>query len=183
MYNMRFSIIFVFASLTLAGFAAPNAKRTVAQIEMDLTTITDQAEALSTTTSEFSGSLVEVLTIHADIVNLGSAIDSSTNDVKGTSLPIAEFDGQVILATLLMFQPRIQFALFELGNESAAFKAITEVGRVPTLILQDLQNLQKSADAFLSALTTTEPADLQAQVVNIHNAIDAAFTTAIAAYS
>ncbi|KAF8899457.1 hypothetical protein BD779DRAFT_1465370 [Infundibulicybe gibba] len=187
---MQFSIILIFASLALTGCAAPNAKRTAAQIEAGIAAISAQADALSSATAAFpstGGPLSAVVAIHNDAVSLVSAINAGTNVVETTALPVAESDGQTILAALQALQSKILNVLVQFVDKVAPFETITIVGgtiagRVTALVLQDLENLQKSIDSFLRISTVAEPADLETQVIAIQNNLDAAFTTAIGVY-
>ncbi|KAF8899454.1 hydrophobic surface binding protein [Infundibulicybe gibba] len=184
---MQLSTILVFASFALAGFAAPNAKRTVALIEADIAIISKQAGVLAANTSAFpnaGGSLGAALNIHEDIVNLGFAFNNGLTDIQGTPLPISESDGQTILALATqLLEPSMLNALAEIVDKGNAFQNTPPVGDIPPLILQDMQELQKSTDAFLLALAAAEPADLQAQITAIQTSLDIAFMVIIMAYT
>ncbi|KAF8885353.1 hypothetical protein BD779DRAFT_1673753 [Infundibulicybe gibba] len=82
---MRFSTILAFASLALTGFAAPNAKRTIAQVEADIAKISAQVITLDNATLAFSdtgGTLAQALTIHTDFITIITDINTGITDVK-----------------------------------------------------------------------------------------------------
>ncbi|KAF8899456.1 hypothetical protein BD779DRAFT_1795874 [Infundibulicybe gibba] len=182
---MQFStIILVFASLTLTTFAAPNVKRTVAQIDLDLSAMAEQAFTIARAASVFpdtGGSIAQAMSIHNDAVSLGSIIDSGTNDVEGTPAPVSESDGQTIIRNLQGLGSAIQEAVGGLVNKKAAFQAVatTPIDAIITLLLQDIKNLQTSTDSLMLALTNIEPADLQSQVTNIQMITDTVFSIVI----
>ncbi|KAF8885355.1 hydrophobic surface binding protein [Infundibulicybe gibba] len=178
---MRFSIVFVFASLALTGFAAPNAKRTVAQVEADITKISAQLTTLDNAIKTFgtSKSLLAALAIHSNSVTLGTDIDTGTTDVKATSTPIAEADGQTILADVQALVPKITTTLNDIVAQKANIAALP-IGGIPALVCQDLKNLKASTDAFADALIASAPADLKTAATTLKNTIDAAFAAALA---
>ncbi|KAF8875857.1 hypothetical protein BD779DRAFT_203684 [Infundibulicybe gibba] len=182
---MQFSIIFVFASLALAGFAAPNAKGTVKQVELDIAVISTQLRVLDTATARLSTNpnALSVLAIGADIQNsvrsLKSAIDTGTADVKATQTPVAEPDGQAVFAAVQALMPEIIDTLDQLEQVLIGLP----VPGVSTLIHQDLIDLHTSAGAFATALISAAPTSIKHVANSIKTNIDARFATALAAYS
>ncbi|KAF8891481.1 hydrophobic surface binding protein A-domain-containing protein [Gymnopilus junonius] len=178
---MKFQATFaIVASYVVAALAS-----TVADVETDVQTISTQTTALDNAINAFpntGGSLVSALAIHNDAVSLGSAIDQGTSDVSGAPQPFSETDGSAILTAVQGFEPTILDALTAIVTKKPAFQALP-IGGIPALVLQDLQNLNTSAFNFEAALIAAAPADLVPTATSVKAAVDAAFATAIAAYS
>jgi len=168
-------------SLLAASFATP-VKRTVAQVEADITSISSQVTTLNNDINGFPASgLVGALNIHNAATSLESTLGTGTSDVTSTGT-FSQTDGTTILESVEAFVPTILNALTQITAKQADFAALP-IGGIPALILQDLQTLKTDTDAFGAALTAAAPADLKGNATTITNEIDAGFTTAIAAYS
>ncbi|KAF8960436.1 hydrophobic surface binding protein [Flammula alnicola] len=177
---MKFQSTFaVLVSLVIASYAS-----TVADIETDIASIASQTTTLDNAINAFpatGGSLVNALAIHTDAVNLGTAIDKGTTD-NVTPTPFSESDGSTILSSVQAFEPTILDALTQIVVKKPAFTALP-IGGIPALIKQDLINLNASTFAFEAALIANAPADLVPTATSIKTTVDAAFASAIAAYS
>ncbi|KAF8993608.1 hypothetical protein BDQ17DRAFT_1431585 [Cyathus striatus] len=155
-----FFAIIAFATIALAS--------TVADVESDISSISSQVSVLDnaiTALPNTGASLLNALAIQTDVTNLATAIDKGTTDVNGVSpKPFSEADGNTILAAI------------------AAFQGLP-IGGIPALVRQDLETLNASTSAFENALIASAPTDLKTQAAAIKSVIDAAFSSAIAAYS
>ncbi|KAJ7624910.1 hydrophobic surface binding protein [Roridomyces roridus] len=177
---VQLSRFFFAASLVLASFATPT-KRTVAQVEADIATITTQVNSLNSSINAFPASgLVGALGINTASGNLNTAVQQGTTDGT-TPQPVSEADGTTILNSVQAVQPTILQALTAIATKKAAFAALPIAG-IPALVLQDLQALNTSTVAFAASLIAAAPADLKAKATAIESAIVSAFATAIAAY-
>ncbi|KAJ7121565.1 hydrophobic surface binding protein [Mycena epipterygia] len=170
-------------SVAAVGLAL-SVKRTVAQVESDIATITSQVTTLDNAIEAYpltGGTLLAALTIHSDATTLITTLNTATTDVTSTG-PLAEADGRTILTSVEAIEPIILDALTDIVTKKPAFAALP-IGGIPALILQDLKNLQTATVAFATALVANAPADLVAEATTVEDNITAAFTPAIAAYS
>ncbi|KAJ6571645.1 hydrophobic surface binding protein A-domain-containing protein [Mycena capillaripes] len=178
---VQFSRLFFSLSLVAAAFATP-VKRTVAQVEADIASISSQVTTLDNDIKGFPASgLAGALGIHAAAGTLGSTLNTGTTDVTNTGT-VSEADGATILSSVQAFEPTILDALTQITAKQPNFAALP-IGGIPALVLQDLKNLKTSTDGFSGALIAAAPADLKAQATAIQTAIDAAFSKAITAFS
>ncbi|KAJ6492998.1 hydrophobic surface binding protein [Mycena sanguinolenta] len=178
---VQFTRSFFSLCLIAASFAVPT-KRTVAQVEADIANIATQVTTLDNDIKGFPASgLVGALNINTASGNLETTLTGATTDVKNTG-PVDDADGTTILNAVKVIQPVIIDGLTRISTEKAAFAALPVAG-IPALVLLDLQNLKTDTDAFGAALIAEAPADLKPVATSILSAIDAAFATAIAAYS
>ncbi|KAF7334745.1 Hydrophobic surface binding protein [Mycena sanguinolenta] len=178
---VQFTRLFFSLCLIVASFAVTT-KRTVAQIEADLASISTQVTALDNDVKGFPASgLAGALNINTAATNLESGLNTGTSDVKANG-PLDEADGTTILNDVLAIEPVIIDALTRIAAEEPEFAALPVAG-IPALVLEDLETLKADIDEFVEAIMSTGPADLAGQATSIRNAIDAAFATAIAAFS
>ncbi|KAJ7243178.1 hydrophobic surface binding protein A-domain-containing protein [Mycena haematopus] len=167
--------------LIAASFALP-AKRTVAQIESDIASISTQVTALDNDIKGFPASgLVGALNIHNAAGSLETTLNTGTSDVEANG-PFDEADGTTILNSVQAIEPVILDALSRLATEEPSFAALP-IGGIPALVLADLKTLKADTDAFAAALIAAAPADLKAAATTIQSNIDAGFAAAIAAFS
>ncbi|KAJ7106663.1 hydrophobic surface binding protein A-domain-containing protein [Mycena epipterygia] len=174
-------LLFTF-SLFAASFTTP-VKRTVAQVEADIASISTQVTTLDNAINAFSntgGSLTAALAIHTDATNLEGTLNKGTTDVAATGT-VDEADATTILNSVVAIEPVILNALQGIAAKEPAFAALP-IGGIPALILADLQTLKTNTTSFATALINAAPADLKAEATAISNNITAAFNTAIAAY-
>ncbi|KAJ7027979.1 hydrophobic surface binding protein [Mycena alexandri] len=178
-----FSRLLLSFSLLAVGLASP-VKRTVAQVEADIASISSQVTTLDNAINAFpatGGSLTAALAIHTDATNLETTLNKGTTDVKATGT-VDDADGNTILNSVTAFEPTILDALKGIAAKEPAFAALP-IGGIPALILADLKTLRTDTGAFAQALIAAAPADLKSEATTIANTIDAGFATAIAAYS
>jgi len=172
-----------FFALLLAFLAAadPVVKRDAITVEADLQLVTTDTETLDTLVTNFSntdGTLEQAAAIHADVITLGALITKTANDVKNSG-KFNDIDGNVILGEVKTLEPVIIDSLTQITNKKTGIDRL----EVTCLALNDLKTLQSNAKALENALISAAPADLVPQATSIASAIDAAFTSAIAAYS
>ncbi|KAF7349332.1 Hydrophobic surface binding protein [Mycena sanguinolenta] len=177
---VQFTRSFLSLCLIAASFAGPT-KRTVAQVEADIASISTQVNALDDLIEGFPASgILGASALPAEMALLGAALNTGTSDIKATG-PLDEADATTILnAVQQVIQPVISVTLAQLNGiashllDDAEFKAS---------VVSALQNLQTSIDAFVAALAAAAPVDLTAEAISIQIAIDAAFNKTIAALS
>ncbi|KAF5383281.1 hypothetical protein D9615_004806 [Tricholomella constricta] len=178
---MRFSSVFVLASLVASSFAS-----TVADVQADIADITTKLHALDDSITAFptsGGTLTQALAIHNNAVALGSSIDQGATDTAAvTPNPVSDADGRSILDSFEALEPTINHALVGIVDRKAAFTALP-LGGIPALVKQDLANLNASTSNIEAALIGSAPAGLVGEATDLKNRIDAAFATAIAAYA
>ncbi|KAJ7727764.1 hydrophobic surface binding protein [Mycena metata] len=180
---VQFSRFLLSLSLLAVGLASP-VKRTVAQVEADIASISAQVTTLDNNINAFpntGGSLVAALAIHTDATSLETTLNQGTTDVKSTGT-FDETDGNTILNSVEAFEPTILDALKGIAAKEPAFAALP-IGGIPALILADLKTLRTDTAAFAQALIAAAPTDLKSEATTIANTIDAAFAAAIAVYS
>ncbi|KAF8189788.1 hydrophobic surface binding protein [Mycena galopus ATCC 62051] len=167
--------------LIAVSFASP-VKRTVAQVEADIASISTQVNTLNAAINGFPASgLVGALGINTDSTNLETTLNTGTTDVKNTG-PVDLADGTTILNDVAAIEPNIITALKDIASKASDFASLP-IGGIPALVLSDLKTLKTDTDAFSGALIANAPAALVPEASSIQAAIDAAFTTAIAAFS
>ncbi|KAF5383282.1 hypothetical protein D9615_004807 [Tricholomella constricta] len=181
---MRFSSVFVLASLVASSFACV----TVADIQTDIADISTKLTALDDSITAFpitagSGSFTQFLIIHNNIVALGSSIDKGATDTGAvTPNPVSDADGRSIIDSIEALEPTINHALVGIVDRKAAFTALP-LGGIPAVVRQDLLNLSASTGNLEAVLIGVAPAGLVGEATDLKNRIDAAFATAIAAYA
>lgn len=173
---MKTSIFFAIATAT-AALASP-VKRTVAQVEADITDIGNKVTALDNAIKSYTGGAIAALSIHSDAQALESSLNSATTDVQGTT-GVSEADGQAILNQVNAIVPTIQDSLKQIAAKEPALKS----AGVASIAKSDLSTLATDSDNFANALIAAAPADLKAQGQSIKSTIDSAFATAEAAFA
>ncbi|KAJ7096649.1 hydrophobic surface binding protein [Mycena belliarum] len=169
-------------SLLAVAFTAP-VKRTVAQVEADISSISAQVTTLDNSIKAFpntGGSLVSALLIHTDATTLESTLSKGTSDVTSTGV-VSQTDGRTILDQVEAFVPTILDALSQIAAKQPAFAALPISG-IPALILQDLQTLKTDTVNFADALIANAPATLKIEATQLVNNIAAGFNSAIAVF-
>ncbi|KAI0321396.1 hydrophobic surface binding protein [Amylostereum chailletii] len=180
---MRLSSSILAFSFALVAIATP-LKRDATTVESDIASISSQVSTLDAAITAFpstGGSLVNALAIHTDATNLDTTVKSATTDTTG-SAAFTETEGNTILTAIQALQPLITTTLSDIVAKKPAFDGLP-IGGISALVLQDLKSLSTDTAAFETALIAKAPADLQAQSQTVSDTINAAFTSAIAAYS
>uniref|UniRef100_A0A0W0GD58 Putative hydrophobic surface binding protein n=1 Tax=Moniliophthora roreri TaxID=221103 RepID=A0A0W0GD58_MONRR len=166
-----------------AAFATP-VKRTVAQVEADIATMSSQVTSLNNQIQAFpnsGGSLTNALAIFNAAAALDRSITQGTTDVQNTGV-FSESDGRTIPRSVQAVQPTIISALDGIASKRAAFDGLP-MGGISGLVKQYLAALGSDTMAFENALITNAPPDLESTAHGIANAINAAIDNAQAAYA
>ncbi|KIJ37274.1 hypothetical protein M422DRAFT_260216 [Sphaerobolus stellatus SS14] len=146
-------------------------RRTVAQVKTDIATITTDVNNLNTAITAFTaGNLAAALNIHTVSTTLDTAIKQGTIDVLANGA-FSETDAAAILALIQQLQPNILTALTNIATKKSLFDALPITG------------LGSVAKADIKTLSTDTSADIKPNATTVANTINAAFTTAIAAYA
>ncbi|KAF9491733.1 hydrophobic surface binding protein [Pleurotus eryngii] len=180
---VKFTFFALAAFLVGSAVSSPT-KRTVAQVESDIASISTQVTTLDNAITAFpnsGGSLANALAIHTDATNLISTIGTTTSDVQSTG-SFSEADGQTILNSFLATEPVIDHALTQIAAKRAALQALP-IGGIPALVKQDLGQLNSATISLANALISSAPADLVAPSTSLRDRLAAAFAPAIAAYA
>ncbi|KDR66630.1 hypothetical protein GALMADRAFT_80675 [Galerina marginata CBS 339.88] len=177
---MKVQTAFAILAFLVSGTSAA----TIADILSDTSTINSQITTLDEAITAYpatGGTLANALAIHTDASNLINTVKKGTTDAV-TPKPFSEADGNSIVKAVKAFEPKVLDALKQLVIKKPAFQALP-IGGIPALVKQDLISLNASTVAFEAALIASAPADLIPTANSIKSTIDAAFATAIAAYS
>ncbi|KAJ7207202.1 hydrophobic surface binding protein, partial [Mycena pura] len=152
---VQLSLSLFVLSLFAVSFTNP-VKRTVAQVESDIATISTQLTSLDNDIKGFPASgLVGALNIHSAAGTLDNTLNSATTDVTATGT-VDVADGTTILNAVQAFVPTIQDATTRISGDKAAFAA-QPIGGLPALVLSDLKALNASTIAFANALIAGAP--------------------------
>ncbi|KAJ7096650.1 hydrophobic surface binding protein [Mycena belliarum] len=173
----------LFSFSLLAAAVTTPVKRTVAQVEADIASISAQVTTLDNAIKAFpntGGSLAAALAIHTDATTLESTLTQGTSDVTSTGA-VSETDGRTLLNQVEAFEPTILDGLVQIAAKQPAFAALPISG-IPALILQDLQTLKTDTVNFADALIANAPATLKTEATQLASNITSGFDTAIAAY-
>ncbi|KAJ7797771.1 hydrophobic surface binding protein [Mycena leptocephala] len=172
---------FLVSLLLLAASVANPLKRTVAQIEADIATITTQVSTLHSAVQAFPATgLAGALGIHSDATALETTVNQAAVDLKATG-PLSEADASTIINSIVALEPTMLDALQQLIAKEPNFAALP-VGGVTALIHQDLLGCLASETAWAQALFAVVPVDLQAKLTGLTN-ISTALAAAISVYS
>jgi len=175
------SSVFFTSLLAILAAANPLIRRDASTVEADLATVSTNTKTLDTAVNAFSntaGTLAQAFAIHTDATNLESAITKTTTDVKASGV-FSEADGNAILTIVKALQPTIVTTLTDTVNKKAGFARVAAT----SIVLNDLQTLQSDTQALETAFLAATPTDLKPSASAIVSAINAAFASAVAAYS
>ncbi|TFK95610.1 hydrophobic surface binding protein [Pterulicium gracile] len=178
---MKFSSVFFTAALSVSTFANPLAKRDVATVRADLATLTTQVRTLDTTITNYSGGLAGALTIHTQSVTVVTTTNKATTDTQATAA-WSVADGRNILNDVLALEPLIIHSLQQIVVKKPIFVALP-AGGIPAIVAQDLRDLGAATTRLEDALIAKTPASQVAEATAVKTRVDAAFRTAVAAYS
>jgi len=172
-----------FLTLLLAILTAANpvVKRDAVAVEANIDVITKDDKTLDTDITNFSnmnGTLEQALALNAEVTTIEALITKTINDVRNSG-EFNEADGNVIFSEIETLEPAILDELSQIVNKKPGFDRIG----VSPIALDDLKTLQSDVKAVENAIIAAAPSDLLPQATSIISAINAAFTSAIAAYS
>ncbi|KAG5640221.1 hypothetical protein DXG03_009773 [Asterophora parasitica] len=175
---MRFSIVFVLASLVVSSFAS-----TAADVKADIVDISAKLNALDVTVYALplpSGTLSQALAIHTNAGPLIAASNKGAADAVSVSPnPLSLIDGRAILDSVEALEPTIYHAL---NGIVARFARVLPVGGISALVKQDLVSWNAASQALEVGLIGSAPVSLVAEATTLKTRIDAAFAAAIAAF-
>ncbi|KAF9524354.1 hydrophobic surface binding protein A-domain-containing protein [Crepidotus variabilis] len=157
--------------------------RDLAQVNADLKELSTKIDTLDSALTAYptSGNLIQALAIHNDALAVASSLSKTTQDVTTTG-PVSDNDSTNILNTVQGKVPTIKRALTTIVAKKSGFTSLPVSG-VPALIKQDLGWLSGNTTALANALITNAPPFLVANATALKKDVEAAFATAIAAYS
>ncbi|RAK97630.1 cell wall mannoprotein 1 family protein [Aspergillus ibericus CBS 121593] len=158
--------------------ASPITKRDASTVLSDLKTILSDVETLESVVSTWDGSLLTALTILTDYNNLKSALDTAITDTAATSA-LSDSDSSSITSEVQTLGTTIVATLDTIiDKESVAASA----GVTSTLLssIETLETDTNTLGADLEAIATSTDAETIASVLS---EVDAAFSSAVAAYS
>ncbi|KAJ7813976.1 hydrophobic surface binding protein [Mycena leptocephala] len=168
-WTAQFSGFLVSLLLLTASLATP-LKRTVAQIEADIASITTQVTVLHSAVQDFPASgVVGALSIHSDATVLETTVNQAAADLKATG-PLSKADASIIINSIMAFEPTMLDALQQLIAKHGNFGNIMR------------GYLSASETALAQALFAVVPVDLQAKLTGLTN-VSTALAAAISAYS
>ncbi|KAJ7935182.1 hydrophobic surface binding protein [Mycena leptocephala] len=173
---------FLVSLLLLTASLGTPLKRTVAQIEADIASITTQVTTLHSAVQAFPATgLAGALGIHTAAMTLETTVKQAAADINVATGPLSEADGSTILNSIVALEPTMLDALQQLIAKHLDFVALP-VERFAALIRQDLVVCATSEEALAQALFAVLPADLHTEFTSLSK-IDIALSDAISAYS
>ncbi|KAH8899034.1 hypothetical protein GQ53DRAFT_817239 [Thozetella sp. PMI_491] len=172
---MQLTNFAIFAILGLAS-AAPS-KRTAAQIESSISTISSNLATLDTQITAFTGSILQAIPLLTAVNNLESSITSGTSTVKSTGA-LSSADSTTIYSAINTLSSKI---ISVLSDVEAKASVVASSGYT-SIVESALETLKTDADAFLAALEATIDSSLTASLTAIQTTIDAKFNEAISDY-
>ncbi|OJJ47253.1 hypothetical protein ASPZODRAFT_151775 [Penicilliopsis zonata CBS 506.65] len=171
------SLVAALLAASLAS-ASPVTKRDAATVLSDLETILTEVEAVETAFADWDGDALGALTLLTYYDDLSSDLETAITDTEATST-LSTSDSSSITSEVETLGPSILAALAAIvAKESDAAAA----GIQSTLLssLETLESETNTLGADLEAIATTTDAETIASVLT---EVDAAFSSAIAAYS
>ncbi|KAF8070772.1 hydrophobic surface binding protein [Lyophyllum atratum] len=176
--------LFLIAGLIVSGLSTPM-KRSAAQIQSDIATMSTQTTTLESVVNAFgssgSGTLAELLVsaVHSSATTLVSSINTAATDVTATG-PLSEADARSILDSVEAYAPKLLNVLTILINKKPVFDTLSGGS---ALVLQDVKSLHTAFISFMNSLIMICPADIVPEATTLKNDVEAGFASAIAAYS
>ncbi|KAG5639954.1 hypothetical protein DXG03_002152 [Asterophora parasitica] len=178
--GMRFSSVFVLASLVVSSFAS-----TAADVKADIVDIAAKLDTLATTVSALplvGGTLSQALAIHTSAGPLIAASNKGAANADNVSpRPLSIVDGRAILDSVQALEPNIYQTLHGIVDRKNIFSALPVPG-IPALIKQDLVNWNTATQALAAGFRRLIPADVLRDFNDSATRIDANFGAAIAAF-
>ncbi|KAG5641032.1 hypothetical protein DXG03_006356, partial [Asterophora parasitica] len=152
---MRFSSVFVLASLVVSSFAS-----TAADVKADIVDISAKLNTLDVSIYAFTlpgGTLSQALAIHTNAGPLITALNKGAADaVNVIPKPLSLADGRAILDSVEALESTIYHALNGIVARKNAFTALP-IGGIPALVKQDLASLNVATQALEAGLIGSAP--------------------------
>ncbi|PYI06446.1 hypothetical protein BO78DRAFT_368804 [Aspergillus sclerotiicarbonarius CBS 121057] len=153
-------------------------KRDASTVLSDLETVLSDVETLESVVSSWDGSLLTAVSILSDYNDLKSALDTAITDTEATST-LSDSDSSSITSEVQTLGASIVATLDTIiDKESVAASA-----GVTSTLLSSIETLETNTDtlgADLEAIATSTDSETIASVLS---EVDAAFSSAVAAYS
>ncbi|RMZ84067.1 hypothetical protein DV737_g1390, partial [Chaetothyriales sp. CBS 132003] len=161
-------------------------RRDESSINSSITTISSKLTTLNTTVAKFTPSLLgtfTALTIVAQAEDLKTAINSGTQAAEESDV-LDETDSLAIAGVVVTLANNVYSSLDNIVAKKSAFdKAILGIASASFIVKALLVSLRSATKAFGDALVAKLDESLQSLAPVVVDDIDAAFATAIAAYS
>ncbi|KAL1979772.1 hypothetical protein VTN96DRAFT_5200 [Rasamsonia emersonii] len=158
-------------SLVAAG---PIVKRSVLT---DLTTIGNDLTTLQKDITGWDGSVLSAIPLLGDVTNVENAIKTAINDTDA-SAPFGASDSTSVTNEVLTLEPQITTTLNDLVQKEPQVAAIGYTSQVQS----SLTTLKNLTDQLTSALESKATSSDASTIANATTSIDAAFSSAIAAF-
>ncbi|KAG5640013.1 hypothetical protein DXG03_001789 [Asterophora parasitica] len=185
--GMRFSSVFVLASLVVSSFAS-----TAADVKADIVDIAAKLDTLATTVSALplvGGTLSQALAIHTSAGPLIAASNKGAANADNVSpRPLSIVDGRAILDSVQALEPSIYHTLNGIVDRKNIFSALPvpalalPVLALPAVIKVDLENWNTATQALGDGWRRLIPADILRDFNDSTTRIAANFGAAIAAF-
>ncbi|KAI0126999.1 hydrophobic surface binding protein A-domain-containing protein [Xylariales sp. AK1849] len=173
---VKFESIILFAT---AISAATIRRRDAAETLANLQTIDADTDSLTTTVTDWDGSVLGALGISSSATALENEIDDTNTDASDDTVYSSADSAEIVAYITDTLEPDIAASL----NEIVAREADFESAGVASLVLSQLQSLQESEDTYGATLLGLFSSDQTAAAQAVQDQIDADFDAAIAAFS
>ncbi|KAF3763238.1 hypothetical protein M406DRAFT_356982 [Cryphonectria parasitica EP155] len=175
---MQLSQITVFGLFSLAA-ARPHAhhKRTAAEIESSIASISTELTTFDNDINAFTGSLLQALALLTAYDSLDSAVTSATSDITSTGA-LDESDSATIYADVSSLTTQITTTL----SDAVAKYSVVESAGYASDVCDALSSLYTDSDAFFEALETEIYSTYTSEVDTLQATSDAAFETTVSTY-
>ncbi|KAL1850762.1 hypothetical protein Daus18300_012770 [Diaporthe australafricana] len=173
---MQFSKIIITSLFGLA-LSSPIDRRTAAQIETDIATVSSDLTSFNTAINAFTGSLLQALSLLTSYNTLASAITTATSEVTSTGA-LAAADSATIYTSVSSLTAQITDTL---GDATAKYSVVNSAGYTST-VCSALTTLSTDSDAFFTALEGTISSAYTSQVDALQATVASGFASTISAY-
>ncbi|KAK1147205.1 hypothetical protein N8T08_001944 [Aspergillus melleus] len=154
------------------------ATRDASAVKTDLAKIATDLDTLTTAVNDFTGGLTAALAIQTKEQAVENDIDKATTDTNAASA-FTGAESSAITTALLGLEPNIDSSLGALVSKKSLFVS----AGVDSVVQLDLQNLKTKTDTLSTALQKKVTAADKATIASKTVELDAAFESALAAFS
>ncbi|KAJ0117407.1 hydrophobic surface binding protein a [Diaporthe amygdali] len=173
---MQFSKILITSLFGLA-VASPIDKRTAAEIETDIATISSDLTSFNTAINAFTGSLLQALSLLTSYNTLASATTTATSEITSTGA-LAASDSATIYASVSSLTTQISDTL----SDATAKESVVASSGYTSSVCSALSTLSTDSDAFFTALEGTIDSAYTSQVDALQATVASGFASTISAY-
>ncbi|KAI7776831.1 hypothetical protein LA080_004425 [Diaporthe eres] len=165
--------------ISLLGFAlaSPVERRTAAEIEADIATISSDLTSFNTAINAFTGSLLQALSLLTSYNTLASAITAATTEVTSTGA-LAAAESATIYADVDSLTAQISDTL----SDATAKQSVVASSGYTSSVCSALSTLSSDADAFFTALEGTIDSAYTSQVDALQATVASGFASTISTY-